>query len=857
MQKQKPKSWTRKIAAFMLAIVCASTISSILISATMPTATVYADAGDYLGAEEKDTNGNCPSGYTPVVDGGCSKNATICPGTKAADEKYYHGSDSSACKSADALEKAVDNNLGQETLQKFLAIILAIEKTINKLLWPILTIIGGLINNDILFSSGMSERLYDIWVPIRNIVNILFVLALVGLALYNILGINSENSQYSIKAMLPKLIAGIIVVNFSFLGMKVFLDGINVLTTAIFAIPNQVSQGLAPGSNAGTILNNSDDSVSTNAREHFCKQLYSENGSNLKPEDFSNNVDNLIYMRLGDKYHIPARDVKKIKAYIPDLKADVQNAFNADLNILRQAGAYCKFDGQKLILSDSGLAFFNQYGANNAALAMAISMGKMLFVQDISSNLSKNTYESFAINTIFSLLLYIVYATSFIVLFAVLVARLIIMWLGIAFSPIIALGIVVPVVKEKFKTGELTTKFVEHAIAPIIIGMTMTVGWIMLNALQNTLGSDTSSLLSAKDALIPGVPIPGLETLQGLLVCLATVAVVWVGVFAGAEKTIANKFTNVIKEQLERAGKFVAKAPFKYTPWIPVQIQGKEGTGKFSLNQVLRAKDNLINSIENPENINKLSDALGITRGADEKTLTSLSSADDIASTFGRIQDPGKISGKNGKAILEKFKEGTDAYRNLVETSRDSSNLEKKRFADKMLEAIAAVKAGREPTADQARELIKFAKEANKAQASTEPSAGKEATPRKDAAKQTKYKDFKEAADKDTGYKTFLAGAAATAENYTQYQNAESYISKTLATDSDTNFTSNLSNLSASLIRDGKMTKDQVKAMVTAETKRLQEEAIKGKEGSTKKAALETRKRQIEKAINDYNSSAK
>ena len=578
-------------------------------------------------------DGECPGSHpVEVVHGGCGIASAVlaCP---EGGGKYIKDEGPEDCKKAEGEAGAGESITAKKALESFLSIVLAAEGVLNRLLWPVLFLIGGLINNDILFGSGMEERLYDIWVPIRNIVNIGFVLALVGLALYSVLGINGENSQFSIKTLLPKLIAGIIAVNFSFLVVKVFLDTINVFTTAIFSIPNQVSETLKT-----PILDNASESPTMEKTiAHFCKQMYASSGSAGTPQEkLKQGIEDVAYLKLREKYKIPKFEVKEIKSLVLLMEEEKQDAFNAEKDALIKAKAFCEYDDskKKFMLTDPGQDYFAEYGSNNASLALAINMGNILFANDVSSTIGSNTYESFAINVIFSLLLYIVYAASFVALFAVLLARLVVMWLGLAFSPIIALSIAVPMAKDKLGLGELTQKFVAHAMAPITIAMSMTVGWIMLNAIKSTVATQNTSVIGASDALIPVVPIPGLETLQGLLVTLATVAVVWIGVFTAANKTIAGKFTDFMKGKLEQFGGWVATAPFKYIPWVPVEIKDGE-TESYSPASIWHAGELLQDNLTRKSK-NKFAEDMGLK----EKGYTTPGdindnmSRDDIVRTF-------------------------------------------------------------------------------------------------------------------------------------------------------------------------------------------------------------------------------
>jgi hypothetical protein len=554
MQKRSHKKWVRKIGIGILVWIVMSMGISSASAALIPM-----------------VEGSCPDqggAKTYPVQGIGNMCQTDLAELKDCGEGVYVPKEEADKCPTEAGKDVGESQTAQEAISKLVAVIAAVEGALNKLLWPILFLIGGLLENDILFGAGMEDRLYDIWVPIRNIVNIIFVIVLVGLALYSVLGINSENSQYSIKTMLPKLIAGIIAVNFSFIGMKVFLDTISVFTSAIFAIPAQIEGMDNP------ILKEGSSDQKTQA---FCKEVYGiSSKKGTKIDNFGGVVRNQALIELARQYNL---DTKFSPATIEKVGVQLPNGqgarFAAELERL-EGLSLCNATDTTFTLSSHGAEYFEKYRSSNAALAMAINMGEVMFYNEASSSLGSGSYESLAINSIFSLLLYIVYGISFGVLFLVLLARLVVLWLGIALSPIIALSIAVPIAKEKLKMGELTQKFVAHAIAPITIALSMTIGWIMLTAIKSTMTG--GGFAGTGSVLIPSLPIPGLETLQGLLVSIATVAVVWVGVFAAANETIAGTFTEAIKSKVQGFGSWIATAPFKYVPWVPVE--SKDGSTK-------------------------------------------------------------------------------------------------------------------------------------------------------------------------------------------------------------------------------------------------------------------------------------
>ncbi|MBL4694392.1 hypothetical protein JKY72_03415 [Candidatus Gracilibacteria bacterium] len=477
----------------------------------------------------------------------------------------------------------------QEDIRKFTTLIVSIQQFLNKLIWPVLIMIGGLLDNSLLFGGGMEERMREIWIPMRNLVNILFVVVLVGIALYNILGLGDESGNYSIKSILPKLIIGIIAVNFSFLGIKVFLDAINIGTIAIFNLPDQVNEGL------GEIIDG--DNVDGEVIQRFCLAMDGRKASDIANENELREIAEIeLYRAAASKLKIKGTTIFEIKANAS--AANKTEALNKRFEVFK-SGKIC--DG--LSLSPTGEAFLSSYSSRNAALAMALNMGKIVFYQDIDANV--DNIEKLVINTMFSLMLYLIYLASFIALFIVLLARLVVMWLAIVMSPIILVGIAVPEFKDKIGFSEISEKFVGSAIAPLGIALSMSIGWIMLKAMQDVESFGGSAEVFSDLSL--GIPVVGISTLQDLVVALGTVAVVWMGVFTAASKSVASFATDFMKDQLQSFGTWVGTAPFKYIPFVPVHLGDKSGT--YTPAQVLSAARGAMN---NSQNIDKLLNDMGI-----------------------------------------------------------------------------------------------------------------------------------------------------------------------------------------------------------------------------------------------------
>ncbi|MFA5947858.1 MAG: hypothetical protein WC806_02705 [Candidatus Gracilibacteria bacterium] len=527
---------------------------------------------------------------------------------------------------------------------KMMEMFLTMETFFKTLLWPVLMMVGNLMDNSLIFGTGMEARLREIWIPIRNIVNIAFVLVLLGVALYNIIGgFGDEGGSYAIKAMLPKVIIGIIAVNFSFLGIKVALDATNILTAAILALPADIGapvQGIA-----------NDD------KGRFCAQFSGINyhtyyDDKEKPDTKGRTVDQIQQSSamtiLAGKYGVDVSALlKKDNIVTKDGVATLINdqakktAFEADAKKWTD-NRLCK----GLTLTDDGESFLGTLSQSNIAMLLAINMGKTLLYQEVDANMlvTSEGISGILVNLLFGVIMYFVYAASFIALGAVLLARIIFMWIAVALSPVLFLTWTVPVVKEKLSAfNDLSEKFVKHLIAPIPIAFSLVIGWIMLSALKsaNSLGLENNP--GSGIEFQQGFPVVGLSTLQDVIISIATVAIVWTGVFKSAEGTLAEGIIGTMKSQLEGLGKWVAAAPFKYVPWIP--ITHGDVTQPYALGDLFEGAQMMRNDMEQAR-INRARELFGGV----SLQVSEIRDTDSADVVFSKLKHA---------SILEKLKNGT------------------------------------------------------------------------------------------------------------------------------------------------------------------------------------------------------
>ncbi|MDX9971226.1 MAG: hypothetical protein RBS56_04975 [Candidatus Gracilibacteria bacterium] len=463
---------------------------------------------------------------------------------------------------------------GLEEQASLASVILGISGALNRLLWPILIMIGGLLDNSILFGSGMDARLREIWIPVRNLVNLVFVVGLVGIAIYNMTSLADDNA--SIKGLLPKMVIGIIAINFSFLGIKVFLDAINVATSAVFALPDQVSEGLAE----------IEITKDPNQSRLFCLAVAGKASSETTYWDNPAALE--AYQR---------KVAKKQAMYEFGLKTEDQCTQNPACE--DKAKRY--FDNglcNGFTLSSEGQKFFDTFGGQNVALAMAIELGQIMYYQDV--DISVENVEKVLVSIIISLILYAIYAVTFIALFIVLLARLIVLWIIIAMSPVIILGSAIPAIGSKISSlSSAKDTFIQNAIAPLIISVSMTIGWIMLKAMKSIDSVGSENLSAVFNSTDGALPIVGLTTMQDVIVGIGVIAITWVAITSAMSKTIAKSITDTLYGGLKQAGNWIANIPLN-TNLIPVKLPGEPTAKPTNINDILSMGRTRFNQMSQP-----------------------------------------------------------------------------------------------------------------------------------------------------------------------------------------------------------------------------------------------------------------
>lgn len=92
------------------------------------------------------------------------------------------------------------------------------------------------LSTDFLTDSNMLQNLNQIWTLSRDLVNLAFALMLIGVAIYTIITAKKE----LISGKMVHFVTAVILVNFSWFFPRVIIDISNILTSAVFSIPNML-----------------------------------------------------------------------------------------------------------------------------------------------------------------------------------------------------------------------------------------------------------------------------------------------------------------------------------------------------------------------------------------------------------------------------------------------------------------------------------------------------------------------------------------------------------------------------------------------------------------------------------------
>ncbi len=402
--------------------------------------------------------------------------------------------------------------------------------------------------SDFIFSGTMNETLLSIWTQVRDLVNIIFVVILLIAALYNVLGLGESGGleYFQLKKALPKLVLGLVIVNFSYVGVRLMVDVVNVGTAITFAIP-----------------------LSTPIPEKVRKEIL-ENGSLDTLCSLSSGIESAADKAMSND---PTAKAAAAKAAAEKAKAEKgkKPAPGANAPAEPSTGGMpgltkiCESKGK---MSEEVKQFMSEWSVDGALPIMAIKFMNLQKLDKVATTLQENgkTLSSLAINMIVSIIMYFIFGATFISLFFVLLGRAVALWLVVVLSPVFALQLTFPQVLAQVSSsgGDFAGKIVKTLIAPMIIGFVLSIGFMILGTIQQVdySGTDLASLSFNLDSI--NFSASNVDTFQSLLIAIGTVAFIWTGINGAVSGAIGGEVAGTMLSALKGAGEWLAKAPLTY-----------------------------------------------------------------------------------------------------------------------------------------------------------------------------------------------------------------------------------------------------------------------------------------------------
>jgi hypothetical protein len=304
----------------------------------------------------------------------------------------------------------------------------------------------------------------------------------------------------------------------------VVLDVNNVLTTAIFSIPQSVTNlsDIGPTGTSGVRI----------FREFRC--LSSERNLNQEIQN-------------ADK-------ISKVAGFE---------------NVITSLGGVCFADAdpanvqlnRDTITLDSG-----QFTKKDFVWTMATQFQGLHNLNKVSQ-LTNPDFTGLTVNAIFSIIFAVIYATAYVAMFIILLARMVVLWITIMLSPLAAISIAIPdLLPEDLN---IQKKFLDHAFVPAKMAVPISFGYILISQMNIAIDTNSAIVQDKTINLANSGDFAREVSITSLMYGAASVAIIWMGVFAASKDVVGSEFVGKIGDYVKGAGATVAKWP-TYLPVIPI-----------------------------------------------------------------------------------------------------------------------------------------------------------------------------------------------------------------------------------------------------------------------------------------------
>jgi len=461
----------------------------------------------------------------------------------------------------------------KDTLKSMAAILSVIIKIFTFVALLIMSWGGELLGTTFITGPEAMEGIRSMWVFVRNITNIGFVLVLLYLSFANLFSFGE--GDWSIKAKLPKLIFAMVAINFSLLGFKVVIDAVNVGTVAILSIADKAID---------------------------------EKGGKTVKEMLESGTD-----ESGNSCENPAK-TGKCRYFYVWMNETMNDSGKPNDGLFR-------IDPDKLANMDESK---NNYATRNLMLAFGVHFQNLEQLPKLAADLKD--FSGVIENILFSSIMALAYLIALVCVFIALLARMLILWLAMVFSPLL---IAAKILDLGEGSGDLGRQILTHLIMPLKIAAAFAISFVMISVMIDIKIVTHDDFITVGKQLEPFMGV----NMAGFLWKILTVVIFWKAAFWAVEKSAAEGLINNIKSGAETVGSSMTKMATIDQP-IFKTVDGKKislsalGQIPQAINTMRTSQSNtMYNDMRNALGFTKLTDAMQKASDAIVKASGSSSSA--------------------------------------------------------------------------------------------------------------------------------------------------------------------------------------------------------------------------------------
>lgn len=390
-------------------------------------------------------------------------------------------------------------------------------------------------------TQSMGTTLLKLWQISRNITNIILAFMLIiGAIMTVVFAEGGYVQKYAVKFVLA-----VILVNFSWFFPRVILDLSNVLTATVYSLPSAINVPCKTYDKKNNQVN--------------CKVIV----------DFAffekkNNLDTTVWKC--------PMDFDGAESPICVKEADLASDANTPNAI---------FGG--LIYNHARFQYFTEVQTANGNSPVAGPSTTSRLPQLLIFTLLMSIMVFFSLALLFPLL----------ALVLVLLIRIPIIWITVAFMPFMFIGFVAgdTAALKVFNPMEIWNKFLHAAFIPVVTAIPFSVGFIMVNVGLANQPAGWNLTTHPFMKVMKVTMLPGVNNLWQILWVAMSIAVVWMGAQAAFKMdTLFEKFASPIMNAGASMGRLFMKLPLLVPLPLPGVAGGVKPTGLQLLN-VLGAPD--------------------------------------------------------------------------------------------------------------------------------------------------------------------------------------------------------------------------------------------------------------------------